>query len=249
MKIFNDFNFNIYLMFTFADLKKTYNKVKPNDFDYFEVLGQGGFGVVFKVRKISTKAMYALKIIPKADLLRGSRLRASSFSVDIEVKMLAAVRHPFIISMAYSFQNPQFAFIAMELVEGGTLRSIPRLFNVNKLTELQMRFYVAEIVEALYYLHGIGMIYRDMKPENILIDLNGHVKLADLGGVTDTSGSVSSAAGAEQPKEKKSIRNAYSCSGVQAVSVYRPEHLEQPQRRKSFLGTLRSVFFLFPFFF
>jgi serine/threonine protein kinase len=207
-------------------LKKTYNKVKPNDFEYMEKLGQGSFGVVFKARKISTRAWYAMKILVKSDLLE-----SSGESVDLEVKTLTAVRHPFIISMDYSFQSPQFAFIAMELAEGGTLQSVPSLLRTATLTEAQIRFYVAEIVEALHYLHGIGLIYRDLKPDNVLICLAGHVKLADLGGVTDACGTVAYS----NDEEKKKMLHAYSC--FTKKPVYKAEHLEQPLRQKSYLGS------------
>jgi serine/threonine protein kinase len=217
-------------MYTFAALKKKYNKVRPNDFEYFEALGQGGFGVVFKVRKVSTGMMYALKIVPKGHLLR-----SADTIVDLEVKILAAVRHPFIISMDYSFQSPQFAFIAMELAEGGTLWSVLKMLQANALSESQVRFYVAEIVEALHYLHGIGLIYRDLKPDNVLISSSGHVKLADLGGVSDTSGTVIHSSEKMDDQDKNKMLNAYSCGA--AEPVYKAEHFTVPQRRRSFMGT------------
>jgi serine/threonine protein kinase len=227
------FNFTSIIMYTFADLKKTYNKVAPEDFEYMEALGQGTFGGVFKARKISTRAIYAMKILPK-----GALLRSNADSVDLEVKMLTAVRHPFIISMDYSFQSPQFAFIAMELAEGGTLWSVLSMLNVKTLTEAQIRFYVAELVEALHYLHGLGIIYRDLKPDNVLISSDGHVKLADLGGVTDTrSPEVCSEDEENNSEDNKGqqLLHAYSC-GTKMLE-YKAEHLEQPLRQKSYLGT------------
>jgi serine/threonine protein kinase len=189
---------------------------------------------VYKVQKKSTKILYALKILCKQDLLESVK---DASEVDLEVKMLAAVHHPFIVSMDYSFQTYEHAFIAMELAQGGTLYSVAGMLRADVLSELQMRFYIAEIVEALHYLHGIGLIYRDLKPDNVLIDLNGHVKLADLGGVTDTGGGVIRSDGA--PRE---LGPAYHCESV--APVYKVEHLDKPRKRKSFLGTRRSVSFI-----
>lgn len=200
-----------------------------SDFDFFEALGKGSAGDVYKVRKKSTKVQYAIKIMPKRKLLQ-------SFGdicelVTSEVTILAAVRHPFIISMDYSFQNSQYAFIAMELAEGGNLRGIPAMLKQAVLTESQVRFYVAEIAEALHYLHGIGLIYRDLKPSNVMIDLNGHVKLADLGGVTDSVGNVL----CPDDVEQHNMLYTYTCGVV--VPEYKAEHLDKPRKRRSFLGT------------
>jgi serine/threonine protein kinase len=216
-----------------AELKAAYNIVMLPDFDFYESLGTGSFGYVYRVGKKSTRTQYALKIMPKQKLLY-SYLDDYN-SVVSEVEMLVAVRHPFIISMDYSFQSSQFAMIAMELAEGGTLVSVLTMLKTTVLTESQMRFYIAETAEALHYLHGIGLIYRDLKPDNVLIDINGHVKLADLGGMTDTNGGAKFASFASPfaGKDKDHRRDP----SFRAARVYKAEHLDQPRRRTSYLGT------------
>jgi serine/threonine protein kinase len=198
------------------------NKVKTSDFDYFEALDQGHFGVVFKVRKKTTRKLYAMKILSKHDLLQDAQ---DGGDLDLEVKVLAAMRHPFIIHMDYSFQNDQFAFIVMELAVGVTLQSIPDLLKCEVLTESQVRFYVAEIVEALHYLHGIDLIYRDLQPVNVLIDMAGHVKLADLCGMPDVSGNSG----------KQRMVNFGKLGSV--MPVYKARHLDEPSKRRCYLGT------------
>jgi serine/threonine protein kinase len=201
-----------------------------NDFDYFEVLGKGSFGVVIKCRKRSTAMMYAMKIVGKQKLLEDYADDTSL--VTIEVKTLAAVRHPFIIGMDYSFQNATAAFIVMELAEGGTLQSITNYFRDNVLKERHIRFYIAEIAEALHYLHGLGLVYRDLKPANVLLGLDGHVKLADLGGVSDTRADVIRA---DDDEQGDGALNVYAYS--RAKHVYNAENLSNPVRRRSVLGT------------
>jgi serine/threonine protein kinase len=214
-------------LFVFAALKKKRNEISTSDFDYFEELHQGDFGVVFKVRKKTTKSWYALKILSKQDLLEDAQ---GGSDLGLEVKVLAAMRHPFITHVDYSFQNSQFTFIVMELAGGVTLQSIPKLLNCAVFTEPQVRFYVAEIVEALHYLHSIGLIYRDLQPANVLIDSTGHVKLADLCGMIDISGN------AICPNTgKQKVVNAGNLDNV--LPVYNARHFDKPRRRRSFLGT------------
>jgi serine/threonine protein kinase len=205
-------------------LKKKYEKIQPSDFDYFEALRTGKCGSVFKARKKTTKVLYALKILAKDDLLKEA---VGGGVVDLELKELKSIRHPFIIHMEYSFHTPKLAVIVMELAEGGTLKNIPAMLSRTVLTESQVRYYVAEIVEALHFLHSLGFIYRDLKPTNVLIDKTGHVKLADLAGMSDSSGRV---AGLE--KRTRGPLSAYACGGE--APAYRAD---TPLKRKSVFGT------------
>ena len=104
-----------------------------------------------------------------------------------KIKVLAALHHPFMIGMYYSFQTPKFCLIAMEVVRGGSLDNIYSNFSISVLDETQMRFYAAEIIEALHYIHGFGMVYQCLNPANVLISKSGHVKLADFGGYLDVT--------------------------------------------------------------
>jgi serine/threonine protein kinase len=90
--------------------------VREKDFEYFHKLGEGGFGVVIQCRKKSTQKVYAMKVQKKVELL-GS-YRDDVKRIDLEVRALAVIRHPFITSMDYSFQNENFVMIVMELASG-----------------------------------------------------------------------------------------------------------------------------------
>lgn len=98
------------------EMKATYNKVHVSHFDYYNVLGKGTSGIVVHASKKSTGKHYALKIIRKKDLL--SEFSANLEQVDLEVRVLAAISHPFIVSMDYSFTTEHFGLIVMELVTG-----------------------------------------------------------------------------------------------------------------------------------
>jgi serine/threonine protein kinase len=215
-----------------AEIKSKYNKVSPDDFEYFSPkLGEGGFGVVVRCKKISTGKIYAMKLQRKVDLL-GS-YRDDPRRVDLEVRVLASLHHKFLIGMDYSFQTEHFGLIAMEIAEGGTLESIQDYYVGRAIPEADLGFYVAEIADALNHIHRIGLIYRDMKAQNVLLDLSGHVKLADLGGVVDTTrgqtiAAVSGKSNATFPFAPKFGNNTPS-ENVQ--------NLTNPQRRKSIMGT------------
>lgn len=96
-----------------------------------------------------------------------------------ERNIMQKIRHPFIIRLYYAFQTPEKLYFVMEFVNGGELFTLLR--NMKKFPEDQARFYAAEVVLALGYLHKHKVIYRDLKPTNILMDKNGHIKLTDFG--------------------------------------------------------------------
>lgn len=93
--------------------------------------------------------------------------------------MLAKVHHPFIVQLHWSFQNDQKLFFVLDYCPGGELFGL--LSKRNRLTEDQARFYAAQLVLALEYLHSKDILYRDLKPENVMLDKRGYVKLTDFG--------------------------------------------------------------------
>ena len=101
-----------------VEMKATYNKIHVSHFDYYNVLGKGTSGIVLHASKKSTGKHYALKIIRKKGLL--SEFSANLEQVDLEVRVLAAISHPFVVSMDYSFTTEHFGIIVMELVTGVT---------------------------------------------------------------------------------------------------------------------------------
>jgi protein kinase X len=138
-------------------------------------VGTGTFGRVLVVRDKSTKAYYALKIMSIAEVLRLKQTE----HVKNEKEILSQVKHPFIINLYWTCHTDKFLYMLLEYVCGGELFSYLR--NAVKFSNETAVFFAAEIVSALEYLHSLSIIYRDLKPENLLLDRLGHVRLCDFG--------------------------------------------------------------------
>mmetsp|Transcript_5142 Transcript_5142/g.7114 ORF Transcript_5142/g.7114 Transcript_5142/m.7114 type:complete len:600 (+) Transcript_5142:313-2112(+) len=171
-----------------AESDATYNVVDVNDFDYMELLGAGAFGRVVHVRKKSTGNHYAMKIQVKRDLI--SNFRDDLSKLENEKIVFAACNHPFILDMHYSFQTELYVVLVLHLVTAGNLQDAIDESQLGRLPEDRARFYTAEIALALFHLHDMGLMYRDLKPRNVLLNEDGHVLLADMGGVGDFAGTV-----------------------------------------------------------
>jgi len=103
---------------------------------------------------------------------------------NLEIERDVLVAHnsfPFIVSLRYAFQDDKYAFLALDLIRGGSLRQLIETSPGFRLEKQQVRLYVAEIVLALECLHEHEIIYRDLKPANVLLTATGHIRLADMG--------------------------------------------------------------------
>uniref|UniRef100_A0AAQ5Z7Q4 non-specific serine/threonine protein kinase n=1 Tax=Amphiprion ocellaris TaxID=80972 RepID=A0AAQ5Z7Q4_AMPOC len=156
-----------------------------NDFDYLKLLGKGTFGKVILVREKASGTYYAMKILKKEVIIAKDEVAHTL----TESRVLKNTRHPFLTSLKYSFQTKDRLCFVMEYVNGGELffhLSRERVFS-----EDRTRFYGAEIVSALDYLHSAKIVYRDLKLENLMLDKDGHIKITDFGlckeGITDTA--------------------------------------------------------------
>lgn len=168
------------------DLRNTYNKVVVDDFEIFEKLGKGGFALVVHGRKKTTGKHYALKIQTKRGLFES--MLEDPERVNFELQAIASCQHPFIINMDYAFQNESIVVMALNLATGGDLTKFLNKQPLRRLSEEWTKFYIAQAALAIDYLHQMGIMYRDVKPGNLLIDSDGNLKLADLGGVMDLEG-------------------------------------------------------------
>ncbi|CAB3401299.1 unnamed protein product [Caenorhabditis bovis] len=154
-------------------------KVGPGDFELLKVLGKGGYGKVFQVRKTTGKdsgKIFAMKVLQKATIVRNQKDTAHTKA---ERNILEAVKCPFICDLLYAFQTGGKLYLILEYLSGGEL--FMHLEREGMFMEDTARFYLSEIVVSLEHLHKQGIIYRDLKPENILLDGRGHVKLTDFG--------------------------------------------------------------------
>ncbi|XP_074670779.1 ribosomal protein S6 kinase alpha-3 isoform X4 [Strix aluco] len=158
-------------------VKEGHEKADPSQFELLKVLGQGSFGKVFLVKKISgsdARQLYAMKVLKKATLKVRDRVRTK-----MERDILVEVNHPFIVKLHYAFQTEGKLYLILDFLRGGDL--FTRLSKEVMFTEDDVKFYLAELALALDHLHSLGIIYRDLKPENILLDEEGHIKLTDFG--------------------------------------------------------------------
>lgn len=194
MRCFLGIYHNVYLPFKQTDeyleltksLQQRYNYVKMTDFEFFGKLGEGGFGFVVHCRKRSTGRHYAMKLQTKKGLLEC--FADDPWRADFEKQAFASCQHPFIVNLDYSFQTDTLAIMVLGLATAGDLQKALNKAPEERLTEERVKFYVAEIVLALSYLHQMGLMYRDLKPNNVLLNEDGHIQLVDLGGVADEYG-------------------------------------------------------------
>jgi len=145
------------------------------DFEYLKVLGKGTFGKVILCREKSTSHLYAIKILKKSVIIQKDEVAHTL----TENRVLQRTKHPFLTHLKYSFQTPDRLCFVMEYVNGGEL--FYHLSKVRVFSEDRTRFYGAEIISALNYLHEHNIVYRDLKLENLLLDKDGHIKIADFG--------------------------------------------------------------------
>jgi len=153
------------------------SKVTMEDFELLKVLGRGAFGKVVLCREKTSRTMYAMKILKKSAVFQGKEMEHTL----TENRVLQTIRHPFIVGLKYSFTTEDRLCFVTEYVSGGELFIHLRNERNKRFTEDRTRFYAAEIVCALGYLHKRGIIYRDLKLENLLLDKNGHIKMVDFG--------------------------------------------------------------------
>ncbi|KAJ2059491.1 Serine/threonine-protein kinase Sgk2 [Coemansia sp. S146] len=148
-----------------------------DDFQLLSIIGKGSYGKVMLARYKDTGKVMAIKVISKSKLRgRPNDIRR----VMSERKVLErTIEHPFLVGLQCAFQTKEKLFFCLDYVNGGEL--FFHLQRERRFSENRARFYAAEITSALEYLHGIGVVYRDLKPENCLLDADGHVKIVDFG--------------------------------------------------------------------
>ena len=153
--------------------------VTQDSFEYLNVIAQGGFGVVLECRKITTKELFAMKIQPKSVLLK--HFRKDKSRVTCELAASVVFSHPYLASVAYAFQTETLVMLVSPISACGDLRRSLNLCPNKRMSLDRVVFYAAEIVSALIYLHKNNIMYRDLKPPNVLLHADGHIMLADFG--------------------------------------------------------------------
>ncbi|KAL5817837.1 hypothetical protein ACOSQ3_026215 [Xanthoceras sorbifolium] len=151
------------------------DRTSIDDFEIIKPISRGAFGRVFLAKKRTTGDLFAIKVLKKADMLRKNAVE----SILAERDILISVRNPFVVRFFYSFTCRENLYLVMEYLNGGDLYSLLR--NLGCLDEEVARVYIAEVVLALEYLHSLRVVHRDLKPDNLLIAHDGHIKLTDFG--------------------------------------------------------------------
>ncbi|KAG9317312.1 kinase-like protein [Chiua virens] len=158
---------------TFLRLRRT--RLGLDNFRTVKVIGKGAFGEVRLVQKLDTGKIYAMKTLKKEEMLKKDQLA----HVRAERDVLAESNSPWVVQLFYSFQDTQTLYLIMEFLPGGDLMTM--LIKYDTFSEDVTRFYIAECALAIEAVHKLGFIHRDIKPDNILIDKDGHIKLSDFG--------------------------------------------------------------------
>lgn len=158
---------------SFLRLRRT--KLSLEDFVTVKVIGKGAFGEVRLVQKRDTGKVYAMKTLFKSEMFKKDQLA----HVKAERDVLADSDSPWVVSLYYSFQDADYLYLIMEFLPGGDLMTM--LIKYDVFSEDITRFYIAECVLAIEAIHKLGFIHRDIKPDNILIDKTGHIKVSDFG--------------------------------------------------------------------
>lgn len=151
------------------------HKICVDDFELLTIIGRGAFGEVRLCREKKSGNIFAMKKLKKSEMLSRGQVE----HVRAERNLLAEVASHYIVKLFYSFQDAEFLYLIMEYLPGGDIMTL--LMREESLTETVARFYIAQSVLAIESIHKHNYIHRDIKPDNLLLDKNGHMKLSDFG--------------------------------------------------------------------
>ncbi|ETV93510.1 AGC protein kinase [Aphanomyces invadans] len=206
--------------------KKAPPPITIDDFELLRVLGTGSFGRVVSARHRASNQVFAIKIVHKFGMDDASKATAKR-----ERDVLMEATHPFVASLHFAFQNEDKLYMGMEYLSGGDLRyhimahhhqhehahHIAGISGLNTLSPSRIKLYAAELVAALAHLHSLHIIYRDLKPENVLVARDGHIKLVDFGLSKVTCSASKTLAGSPEyiaPEVLVHSKKATSASGA-----------------------------------
>ena len=156
-------------------IQKQREKLTIYDYESLAIIGRGAFGEVHVCRNKKNGEIVAIKKIKKEVLIQKNQIKHTKDEQDF----LSKIKSPWIVELKCSFQQGDYLFLVMEFLIGGDLMGL--LIAKDILTEEEAKFYICEMILAIESIHKLNCIHRDIKPDNILIDKNGHIKLSDFG--------------------------------------------------------------------
>uniref|UniRef100_A0A6I8N9K7 Serine/threonine-protein kinase MRCK gamma n=1 Tax=Ornithorhynchus anatinus TaxID=9258 RepID=A0A6I8N9K7_ORNAN len=151
-------------------------RLQRDDFEILKVIGRGAFGEVAVVREKNSGKIFAMKMLHKWEMLK----RAETACFREERDVLVKGDRRWVTALHYAFQDEEYLYLVMDYYAGGDLLTLLSRFEDRLPPELA-QFYLAEMVLAIHSLHKLGYVHRDIKPDNVLLDTNGHIRLADFG--------------------------------------------------------------------
>ena len=158
---------------TVIEIRK--KELSQNDFEILSLIGRGSFGKVFLVKNKNNEKLYAMKVVSKKSIIEEEEVEHSM----TERNILCKIHHPFLVNLYCSYQTPSNLHYIIDYCPGGELYAIMQRDGL--MSESRAKFYAAQLILALEHLHNQGILYRDIKPENILICADGYVRLTDFG--------------------------------------------------------------------
>lgn len=172
------------------------SRLQREDFETLKIIGRGAFGEVAVVKLKGTEQVYAMKILNKWEMLK--RAETACFKEERDVLVYGDRR--WITNLHYAFQDDNYLYLVMDYYCGGDLLTLLSKFE-ERLPEDMAKFYIAEMVLAIHSLHMLRYVHRDIKPDNVLLDKNGHIVLADFGSCLKllTDGTVQSSVAVGTP--------------------------------------------------
>ena len=197
--------------------RKTQQKQTIYNYKSLEIIGRGAFGEVHVCKEIKTGKIVAIKKIKKDTI----ELKNQLIHIRNEQLLMSKIKNPWIVDLKASFQEDDYLYLVMEFLGGGDLMGL--LIRKDILSEEEAKFYVAEIILAIESLHKLNCIHRDIKPDNILISNNGHIKLSDFGltkvsdelfYINKNNNYINNNKLLEEKKEELKHEKNYSCVGT-----------------------------------
>ena len=160
---------------TTKSVKKKKKKMKRKDFQFISVIGRGTFGKIVLVKKKDNDKKYAMKVLKKTQIIA----QQQEDNINTEIKVLKTIKHPFLLRAHYVFQTESKIYLVLDYYRYGDLMSHLKLKK--KFNNLEAKHIISEVALSIGCLHGGGIVYRDLKPENLLMDAMGHICLCDFG--------------------------------------------------------------------